>query len=468
MHRPAAFALVLLLAAGCASLISSQAEYEMGREEAAKIEAQMGFARDGVTTKWVEDVGRRLVPHAPDSDFTFAFHVVDMEAPNAFALPGGFVYVSRGLLALVNEESELAGVVGHEMGHVVARHSVRRMSASAPFAVVFGVPSAILGTVSSTAGGAVGGIGALAQGAVVAPFSREQEREADRIGQEMAAAAGYDPAGISRMFTTMKRDEALARKGPRRQSWFDTHPATPERVADTAAHAKTLERGTGRPIAATRAQVLGRLDGLVVGPDPARGVFVDDRFLHPDFAISWPLPKDWKQVNTPTAVVVQHPEDERSGLVLQLAGTGTDPEAVAEQNGVDPSELDAMERNGLRAAGIVLEERRTRIYARWVAHRGRVFRILGITPTSRADALEAPILASLDGFRPLTSGERAKIEGQVLRPLEGRAGESLAAFARRTGSAWKPERLAAVNALEDGAPLAAGALLKVPLTERYR
>jgi len=171
------------------TLISAEQEKKIGSEEAKKVEQQMGLLDDSRFVPYLNQLGQRLAEQSPRKDVTYQFHLVDMPEPNAFALPGGYVYVTRGLLALTNSEDELAGVVGHEIGHVAARHSVQKISKQGPFAVLFGIVSGITGLVSPLVGNIIGGVGDFAQSLVFSPYSRSQETEADKVGQEMAAKA---------------------------------------------------------------------------------------------------------------------------------------------------------------------------------------------------------------------------------------------------------------------------------------
>ena len=179
------------------TLLSVEQENKIGAEEAKKVEAQMGLLDDAQFLPYLDALGQRLAKESPRQDVTHQFNVADMAEPNAFALPGGYVYVSRGLLALVNTEDELAGVVGHEIGHVAGRHTVQKISRQGPFAAVFGIASGLAGIVSPLAANIIGGVGDLTQGLLFSPYSRSQETEADRVGQEMAAKAGWDPAALS-------------------------------------------------------------------------------------------------------------------------------------------------------------------------------------------------------------------------------------------------------------------------------
>ncbi|HSB44248.1 MAG TPA: M48 family metalloprotease, partial [Nitrospira sp.] len=306
------------------TLISAKQEQELGAEEAKKVEAGMGFADESGFTPYLDQLGQRLAEQSPRKNVTFQFHIVDMAEPNAFALPGGYIYVSRGLLALTNTEGELAGVVGHEIGHVAGRHAVQRISKQAPMAVVFGLASGITGLVSQAVGDLIGGVGNLAQSAIFSPYSRSQETEADEVGQKIAAAAGWDPLELATFLGNLEREVTLHEKEPRKPSFFDSHPATPDRVADTTRHAKSLTRATRDPISPTREAYLARLNGVVVGPRAANGIFRGSAFLHPDLNFFVQFPEKWPHENAPGKIVVAAPKGD-AAVVLEGVATGDDP-----------------------------------------------------------------------------------------------------------------------------------------------
>src|SRR5262249_19076431 len=344
---------------------------------------------------YVRAVGERLARFSPRPDAHYTFDIVDMEEPNAFALPGGPVYVSRGLLALTNSEDELAGVIGHEIGHVAARHAVQRVTAAAPLSVVTGLGALATGIVSPALGGVVGGLGGMAGALVLAPYSREQESEADRVGQDMIAAAGWDPAGLSRMLRTLEREEA-ARGGQRSaMDFFATHPPLPRRVALTEERATGLQRGPGAPIA-PGAAYLRRLEGLPVGPRAAAGVFQGATFLHPDLDFHVKFPAGWKTVNDRTAVGAMA-GDQGSAVVPEVVGEGTDPEigarALEKQTGVTLARVERGSIGGLTTAHATADARtsdgRVALDFTWIAHGGRIFRMTGVTSPGAAERMRA-------------------------------------------------------------------------------
>ena len=239
--------------------------------------------------------------------------------------------MSRGRPALANSEAELAGVLAHEVVHVAARHTVRSANvaaATSPLRIATGIAGLAAGIIAPRVGEGIMDLGDVATEAFLAPYGRSQEREADDVGVDLAARAGYDPKGSPRILQALERDEALRRDGPPRQSFFETHPATPERVRETQDRAATRHPGPTAPIAKTHRDFLARLDGLLVGEDPADGTFVDSRFFHPTLGITLRFPAKWQTRNTPRAVV-GHTQDKEAALLVTVAGKGDDPVRIA-------------------------------------------------------------------------------------------------------------------------------------------
>jgi predicted Zn-dependent protease len=328
---------LVVLASGCAvnpvsgrpefTLVSEAGEREMGEEEARNVAAQMGLYDEPALVAYVRTVGQRLVDASPLLDLAYEFHIVDMVEPNAFAIPGGYIYVSRGILALTNDEDELAGILAHEIGHVAARHSVRTISRAAPLAVVTGLGAAVTGIVSPMLGSIVGGLGGLAGALVFAPYSRSQEEEADRVGQEMAAKAGFDPAGISRSLHTLEREDTLHGNAPREMSFFSTHPPLPRRVAMTTERAQGLARGKASPPIDTPERFLEHLQG---SPSARASTACSMAAVPAPGAQLRPLPAGWKTTN---AAAVGAVAPDKSGAAPELAQASGSLEAAMRQLG---------------------------------------------------------------------------------------------------------------------------------------
>ena len=431
--------------------MSAEQEREIGAQEAKKIERAMGFVDDPELTAYVTRIGERLAKHSPWQEVVYTFHVVEMAEPNAFALPGGFIYVTRGLLALSNSEDELAGVIGHEIGHVAARHAVQRISKAVPLmpiAIVTGIAGAATSIVSPSLGGVLSGSGILAVQAALAPYSRSQENEADEVGQELAAKAGYDPAGITRFFRTLDREVTYLLGQERKPGFLDTHPATPERVAKTAERAEKLTRAEGpSPFAPTRAQFLEQLDGLLVGRDPAQGLFDGDVFIQPQLRFSMEFPSAWKTQNTPTLVAAVEP-GENAFMTLQIAGEGNDPVKVARAfaQEVEPRLAETVTPTrigGLRAARGETQMRGHGFDFTWIAHRGLVYMITGVSESRRFDSYRGAFRASSESFRPLSSARLAQVKENRLR--------TRSCAQRRDGAAAREAHGHVLEPREDGA-----------------
>ncbi|HSB82093.1 MAG TPA: M48 family metalloprotease [Candidatus Methylomirabilis sp.] len=482
-------ACVASLTAGCAvnpvsgrpevAVLSADKERELGDQEAKKVEASMGLVAEPALLAYVQAVGSRVARQSPRQDTSYTFQIVNRPEPNAFALPNGNIYISRGLLALANSEEELAGVLGHEVVHVAARHTVRSANvavATSPLRIATGIAGVAAGILAPRVGEGIMGLGEAATEAFMAPYGRSQEREADDVGIELAARAGYDPTGLPRILRALERDEALQKDGPPRQSFFDTHPATPERVQETQARAAGLHPESATPVAKTPREFLARLDGLLVGNDPADGAFVESRFFHPGLGIALRFPAGWETRNTPRAVL-GHTRDKEAVALLTVAGKGNDPGQVAREAereaGVRLLErAKTLEINGLRAVRSVVaadgERGPTTLDFTWIAHGGVVYRIVGVSPTPRYSAYRPLFDQVVSSFRAMTSADMAQIREARLRLVTARAGERPGDVARRTGSVWSGEQIAVVNNLASDARLAAGQVLKVALSEPYR
>lgn len=463
-------ATLAMLSQGCATFSPGE-ERTLGREEAEEIERVVGLVREPRLVDYVRQVAGRLAQAAQRSDVAWQFNVADDAEANAFALPGGWVYVTRGLLALLNTEDELAGVLGHEMAHVLERHAARRAGAATPFALLFGVPAAILGTVSPTLGGVVGGTGRLASGAVLASYSRDQEREADERGIALAARAGWNPGALADFLHTLERDETLAGGDPTRPRFFSTHPSTPERAGRIQAAARAQARGAGAPLAGSRSAFLGRLEGLVVGDDPAIGVFLGRLFVHPELDVALEMPAQWKTVNSPEAAGAVAAPGGDAAVLVHVVGAGDDPAEGARADGLREPQLKRLQRaqvSALPAVRLLADTRDgDRVALTWIAHRKRVFRVTGIAPIRTWERYGPALERTVESFRPLRPADRERIVESRLRIRPARAGETVAQVLARGGGTWNAAQTAVANGTTVDARLAAGWPVKVPVAQRY-
>jgi predicted Zn-dependent protease len=478
------FALFSVLAsAGCAvnpvtqqpelSTMSTEREAEIGAETAKAVAEQIGIVENPKLGRYVDAVGQRLAKRSPRQDTAYRFAVADMEVPNAFALPGGWIYVSRGLLVLTNSEAELANVLGHEIGHVAARHAASREARS----IGAGLLSMMGSVVSSATLGVGSGIGQLFQIAgagAIASYSRGQERQADTIGQELAALSGWDPKGLSRFLETLETDTETIDERSQLPGFLSSHPVTGERISKSAQHAATLTVAPGAPIAPSRGAFLEKLDGLLVGPDPAHGLFRESRFLHPELAMTIDFPAGWTTHNSERVVAAISP-DEDALIALQMQEEGGDVKAAAMRY-AETNRLDLRDGGALTIAGrpayhaIAIAQTpdgRLGLDLHWIAHRGLVFRFTGMAPADRFGRHQPTLARTGRSFDNLSASELASIHDLRLRVVQAQAGESLAALSRRTHNAMSLEKTAIANGLDPNAALAAGEPVKIAIEVRY-
>jgi predicted Zn-dependent protease len=458
--------------------MSPQQEVQVGRQAAAEVEQQMGFVEGAALQSYVAQLGARLAQFSPRQDVKYEFHAVDMEATNAFALPGGYVYVSRGLLTLANSEDELAGVIGHEIGHVAARHSAQRQTRGQ----LAGIGAAI-----ATIGAAILGGGELAQsvgqiaqtGAQgwLASYSREQELQSDEIGQQLAARAGYDPIAIGNFLAALGREEEL-RTGEKRQATFlDSHPTSDERVRRAEQRAASLTASSAAPIARDRSDFVRRAEGILVGPDPAQGIFRENLFLHPDLDFAIRFPRGWQTQNSPQAVMAKPAQG--AAIVALIAvpkNEGADARSAAQRMLGEAARQNVPAEDGgsVRVGAAGARGYRVRALSQgqliertYFMHGGGVFALHTQTYQQHVDAWADAFDRTLQSFRTLTPDDRAQISETRLALVPAKAGETLEQVSRRSDNAWSAAETALYNGLRGNEKLESGFLVKIAKERPY-
>ncbi|MHB8709550.1 MAG: M48 family metalloprotease, partial [Desulfuromonadales bacterium] len=298
-----AWGLLLLLGAlcGCAlnpvtgrselMLLSEQDERQIGVQTRQSVIEEYGAYDDAALQGYVNGIAQPLarVSHRPVLDWQF--QVMDSPVVNAFAAPGGYVFITRGLLAVINDEAELAGVLAHEIGHVTARHSARNYSQSLLTGLGLQLGTALAGSY----GQVLGPLLEVGTGLLFLKYSRDDEREADALGVEYATKAGYDTNRMADFFTTLQRQETLEGvKGGGLPEWFSTHPSPVDREA--AVRSQTTQWRTRLPhqtYRLNRDAFLARIDGLIYGEDPRQGFREGEWFYLPQHQAQFRIPAQW-------------------------------------------------------------------------------------------------------------------------------------------------------------------------------
>ena len=353
-RRPVLLA-ALLLSAACAtnpvtgkseiSLVSEEQEIAMGRQSRDEALRAYGEYPDPEAQALVRRIGMEIAKASERPNLPWEFHVIDDDQVNAFAAPGGFIFITRGILAHMNSEAELASVLGHEIGHVTARHTASQVSKAQLAQLGLGVGMIFSPTLRDMGGALSAGMQLL-----VLKFGRDAESQADALGFRYMVADGYDPRGAAEMFRTLGR--VSARAGQRMPEWASTHPDPGNRVAKTEERVDSLA-GTGRKLGSLKqneAQFVQLLDGMTYGQDPRKGFFRGNTFYHPDLRFQLTFPQGWKTANMPDQVLAQSPEGNE---VLQLqVGQGSPQQAAQrffQQEGLRAGQVSRGSVNGLDA-----------------------------------------------------------------------------------------------------------------------
>jgi predicted Zn-dependent protease len=434
-------------------LLTEYDDARVGAEASRQVESEIGLLDDPELDAYVNEIGKKLLRGVPRRSFHYQFKVVDQFEPNAFALPGGYIFISRGLLALANTEDELANVIGHEIVHAARRHASAQQEVERG-----GNPLAM----------------PWVRAANLAAYGRDMERTADRGGQMLAAAAGYDPMGMSTFLGNLGQMERLQIGRTRLPTFFDTHPGSRGRAAANAARANEIRWKRDPALGDTRASHLRRIEGLAMGDRPEAGVFEGDLFLHPDLDFQVAFPAGWRTSNSNRAVGAVSPRGDAVVFLtadLPPGDVRTVAEGFAEKTkrefGVQVTKSQPIKIGRIESWRMQLEGRGKVANVTFIPYRGSTWRITGFSPSSVAKRYRPHTLNTARSFRPLTEEQRRSIEVTRLALVEARAGEDLVALGDRTGNAWDPSRTAGLNGVFTNHRYQGGELVKIVLVEPY-
>ncbi len=442
------FVFIALATSGCSinpatgqqsftGLMSEQQELQVGKQEHPKILKQFGGAYDHeAVSKYVDDLGQRLAKVSELPNLKWTFTVLDDPIINAFALPGGYIYISRGLVSLAESEAELAAVLGHEIGHVTARHTAQRYSKS----VLAGIGSTVLGIV---VGGPAGDLANFASQAALASYGRGHEMEADELGMRYMTKLGYDPKAAPAFFKKLaEHTELSARmKGEKGQqshySIFSTHPDTQKRIEATSKIARSYPADLNIE---NRQVFLSLIDGLDFGESIRQGIIDGQTFIHPDLRMEFTVPEDFTIINKPTLVAATHKNGSAMVFGMGRKDHGRLPmtryltEVWANKynlRDVQPLEINRME----AATGVVRIKNKKREVrdVRFVSigDERDIFQFQFITPTNLTKQMELPFRHTTYSFRRLSYREAKAIKGfQIDLHRVGR-GDTISSLASR-------------------------------------
>jgi predicted Zn-dependent protease len=436
------------------SLISEGQEIQMGLQADTQIVQSMGLDADSGRQRYVRELGMRLARVSERPNLPWTFRVIDDPVVNAFAIPGGHVYITRGIMAHLGNEAELAAVMGHEIGHVTARHSVTQMSRQQLAQL-----GLVVGTVLKPELQRYAGLAAQGLGLLFLKYSRDDESQADALGLRYMRRAGYDARQMPDVFSLLDR-VSKAGGGDRIPDWLSTHPNPVNRR-------QTIERD----IAALPADSLGtivnrdgylrQIDGIVFGNDPREGFFKGSEFYEPELRFRLTFPQGWQTQNQRQAVLALSPQQDaliQLSLVQQAS-----PDAAAQvffgQEGVSgvPARLSV---NGLAASSgeftAVTDQGPIAGRATFVAYDGRVYQILGYAGQAAWPGYASTARSVAGSFDRLSDPAFLSVEPWRLDIITLPQAMSFEDFLRRYPGPATPEATALVNNVDASARFAAG------------
>lgn len=471
--RRTSLIVVALLAVGCAvnpvtgkrqlSLVSEAQEIEMGKGEVVRAREETGFYPDTALTAYVAGIGMRMARASERPDLPWEFHLIDDPMVNAFAAPGGFIFITRGILAYMNSEAELAGVIGHEIGHVTAKHTVASISRQQ--AGTLGV----IGAAILTKNEQVAQLGSAGLGVLFLKYGRDQESQSDALGHRYSLTQGYDVREMPKTFATLQRVSEASGSSGRIPGFLATHPDPGDRVAATTRWADTVSNPSRLTIG--RDRFLDRLDRMVYGQDPRQGYFEGQRYLHPELRFQFDMPAGWQGINQAQQIVLVEPNGKgqvqlrmasqaspaaamqawqaQQGVVTGVVTTAT----IAGAQGVTAAFSATME-NGQQLRGRVL----------YFTYRGATWQFLGLATAAAWPDVGAAVDRTFLSFAttPANQQFRRVREMRVFalpRPM------TVGALAAESGGAATAAELALINGTEEGVMLPQGRKVK---TIRFR
>jgi predicted Zn-dependent protease len=441
-------------------LVTESQEIEMGRQADAAVVASIGLYPDATWQRYIQQFGTRLAATSERPALPWTFRVVDDPAVNAFAIPGGFVYVTRGLLAHLTSEAELAAVVGHEIGHVTARHTAAQMSQQQLMGLGLAVGSLASSQIAKYASTANQALGIL-----YLKFSRDNESQADELGLRYLRRADYDPRQMVEVFRMLDRVSS-AGGGGRLPTWLETHPTPANRAAAITAQIAALPQDfSGTSV--NRDSYARLLDGLVFGLNPRQGYFTGTQFLHPDLRFRLAFPEGWTTNNGAQAVVAVSPQRDAVVELSQATETSADAAATGflSQQGITSGAAARVRLSGgllgVRAPFAAATQSGTlRGAVLFVEYGGAVYRIVGYAPEARWSTYQGTVERAQQTFQRLTDPVALNVQPQHVDIVQMSRRTTIEELARQRPSPVTGATLALINQVELQTPLELGRLVK--------
>lgn len=457
---------------------SWEEEEKIGKDADQEIIGQYGLYEDEELSNYVSDLGQELleVSHlrredTPQKfrDTEFTFRVLNSPVVNAFALPGGYIYVTRGLLGHLNNEAQLAVVLGHEIGHVAARHASQR-AAEQQFGQLAIIGGAVLGESLGYDGGSILQLSSQTAQLMFLKYGRDDERESDALGVEYSAMKNYQAAEGAEFFTSLKRISDT--QGGGIPTLLSSHPDPGEREKTIPKLAQSWEEKGYNQTILDKEEFLNMIDGIMYGNNPREGFERDGVFYHPDLAFQFPVPPGFNVHNQPTAVIMVN---EAQDAIIQFTIDSENPtpersvEAFTSQEGITKIEERTYSANGIsgyQASAVAFSQDSTelRILLTALEYEDNIYRFLSYTSASQFTQYESEFSQVPAGFNSLTDESILNIQPVRLQLIET---SETAVFSdlipQKLPLEITPAEVAIINQVELNQTIEAGTLLKIPV-----
>ena len=392
-------------------LMSEAQELAMGQEADPQIVAQFGLYEDAALQAFIQDKGKQMAAISHRPNITYHFKVIDSDVLNAFAVPGGYVYFTRGIMAHFNSEADFAGVLGHEIGHIAHRHTVEQQRNQ-----MLGQLGLIAGMIISPTIAQFGQAASQGLGLMLLKFGRDAERESDQLGVEYSTKIGYDARQMANFFQTLQRSSEAAGSDPL-PNFLSTHPDPGDRLTTVTKLAREWQQKlnlTNPKV--NREAYLKRIDGLIYGEDPKGGYRENNVFYHPVLKFQFPTPANWRYQNSPQQVALASPDGKAMMLLMLAQGTSLQQAAqgVLEKYKMTNRSYRELNVNGLNAAELYADQvppqgqqGGVRTVSYLIQYGQLIYHMIGVAGPADFASYERTFLGTMQAFRELT--DQAKL-----------------------------------------------------------
>jgi predicted Zn-dependent protease len=441
------------------SLVSQDDEVAIGQQEAQKVTASMTLLQSQPVQDMAKRIGMEMAKASERPTLPWSFTVLDDPVVNAFALPGGPIFITRGILTHMNSEAELASVLGHEIGHVTARHSASQMSKQQVASLGLGVASVISPTAAQYAGVAQQGLGIL-----MLKYGRDDERQADDLGYRYMTRASWDPREAVKMFQMLQKTSGTDKEG-RPPEWMSTHPDPGDRAERAAARLKELAVNPDS-LRRNREQFLRAIDGLSYGEDPRDGFFRGATFYQPDLALQITFPDGWQTANQPQVLAAREPEGK--ALVQVQVAKGATPDEAARSFFSNPGfanvrEVQVPTPTGQSRSAVFDAQTQQGVFqgeTTFLTVKGRTYQVLSVAGQGSLQAVDAIHRKVIASVKEITDPAILNVRAPQVKVVQLPRAMSGEEFYSQFPSVLPLDQVLLINGLERGAQLKQGDLVK--------